>query len=201
MCVESSQVTFTQQFVSPVRNTRLPKHTDACTHAHADAACCSAASPPLYTRLSLSLCCCFCFKAYIAANTGFGSRAAAAPAAPAAAATSSAGETAAATTQPAIPWLKLLSRREVWALIVCHFCHNWGTFILLTWMPTYYNQVRSAQAAGCWLLACFVYVCLYTCLYICLLSCCWPLTQKKYQPHSTSTVSGAFLIVHDREPS
>ena len=22
-----------------------------------------------------------------------------------------------------------------------HFCHNWGTFILLTWMPTYYNQV------------------------------------------------------------
>ncbi|GFH26674.1 MFS domain-containing protein, partial [Haematococcus lacustris] len=29
----------------------------------------------------------------------------------------------------------------VWAIIVCHFCHNWGTFILLTWMPTYYNQV------------------------------------------------------------
>jgi hypothetical protein len=26
-------------------------------------------------------------------------------------------------------------------LIICHFCHNWGTFILLTWMPTYYNQV------------------------------------------------------------
>ncbi|KAF8061417.1 PHT4 [Scenedesmus sp. PABB004] len=41
----------------------------------------------------------------------------------------------------AIPWRALLSRREVWAIIVCHFCHNWGTFILLTWMPTYYNQV------------------------------------------------------------
>jgi cyanate permease len=40
-----------------------------------------------------------------------------------------------------IPWGKLLSRKEVWAIIVCHFCHNWGTFILLTWMPTYYNQV------------------------------------------------------------
>ncbi|KAI8470510.1 MAG: putative inorganic phosphate transporter [Monoraphidium minutum] len=40
-----------------------------------------------------------------------------------------------------IPWRKILSRKEVWALIVCHFCHNWGTFILLTWMPTYYNQV------------------------------------------------------------
>lgn len=40
-----------------------------------------------------------------------------------------------------IPWKLLLSRREVWAIILCHFCHNWGTFILLTWMPTYYNQV------------------------------------------------------------
>lgn len=41
----------------------------------------------------------------------------------------------------AIPWGALLSRREVWAIIVCHFCHNWGTFILLTWMPTYYADV------------------------------------------------------------
>lgn len=40
-----------------------------------------------------------------------------------------------------IPWKLLLSKAPVWALIVCHFCHNWGTFILLTWMPTYYNQV------------------------------------------------------------
>ncbi|KAI8574000.1 hypothetical protein RHMOL_Rhmol01G0319600 [Rhododendron molle] len=40
-----------------------------------------------------------------------------------------------------IPWRLILSKSPVWALIVCHFCHNWGTFILLTWMPTYYNQV------------------------------------------------------------
>ncbi|XP_056175942.1 sodium-dependent phosphate transport protein 1, chloroplastic isoform X3 [Syzygium oleosum] len=40
-----------------------------------------------------------------------------------------------------IPWGLILSKPPVWALIVCHFCHNWGTFILLTWMPTYYNQV------------------------------------------------------------
>lgn len=40
-----------------------------------------------------------------------------------------------------IPWKKLLSKAPVWALIVSHFCHNWGTFILLTWMPTYYSQV------------------------------------------------------------
>ena len=40
-----------------------------------------------------------------------------------------------------IPWGKILSRVEVWTIIISHFCHNWGTFILLTWMPTYYNQV------------------------------------------------------------
>ncbi|CAK7331290.1 unnamed protein product [Dovyalis caffra] len=40
-----------------------------------------------------------------------------------------------------IPWGLILSKAPVWALIVSHFCHNWGTFILLTWMPTYYNQV------------------------------------------------------------
>ncbi|CAL5386497.1 unnamed protein product [Camellia sinensis] len=40
-----------------------------------------------------------------------------------------------------IPWRLILSKAPVWALIVSHFCHNWGTFILLTWMPTYYNQV------------------------------------------------------------
>jgi len=41
-----------------------------------------------------------------------------------------------------IPWKLLLSKKPVWALIISHFCHNWGTFILLTWMPTYYNQVQ-----------------------------------------------------------
>jgi len=40
-----------------------------------------------------------------------------------------------------IPWRQIMSSRAVWAIIICHFCHNWGTFILLTWMPTYYNQV------------------------------------------------------------
>ncbi|CAG7881880.1 unnamed protein product [Brassica rapa] len=39
-----------------------------------------------------------------------------------------------------IPWKLILSKPPVWALIISHFCHNWGTFILLTWMPTYYNQ-------------------------------------------------------------
>lgn len=39
-----------------------------------------------------------------------------------------------------IPWREILSKKEVWAIIVSHFCHNWGTFILLTWMPSYYHD-------------------------------------------------------------
>ncbi|GMH31069.1 hypothetical protein Nepgr_032912 [Nepenthes gracilis] len=35
----------------------------------------------------------------------------------------------------------ILSRAPVWALKIGHFCHTWGTIILLTWVPTYYNQV------------------------------------------------------------
>ncbi|PHT35868.1 Sodium-dependent phosphate transport protein 1, chloroplastic [Capsicum baccatum] len=47
------------------------------------------------------------------------------------------------STEPvkSIPWKLILSKPPVWALIVSHFCHNWGTFIILTWMPTYYHQV------------------------------------------------------------
>lgn len=44
-----------------------------------------------------------------------------------------------------IPWKLLLSKAPVWALIISHFCHNWGTFILLTWMPTYYFQVTRME--------------------------------------------------------
>ncbi|CAB4282302.1 unnamed protein product [Prunus armeniaca] len=46
-----------------------------------------------------------------------------------------------------IPWKLILSKAPVWALIVSHFCHNWGTFILLTWMPTYYNQNQGFSAS------------------------------------------------------
>ena len=54
--------------------------------------------------------------------------------------------TASAQPLTSIPWRLLLSKPATWALIVCHFCHNWGTFILLTWMPTYYNQVCAGGA-------------------------------------------------------
>jgi ACS family sodium-dependent inorganic phosphate cotransporter len=42
----------------------------------------------------------------------------------------------------------------VWAIILAHFCHNWGTFILLTWMPTYYTQVLGLDLAASATLSC-----------------------------------------------
>lgn len=35
---------------------------------------------------------------------------------------------------------ELLRRGPVWAIIVGHFCNNWGGYVLLAWMPTYITQ-------------------------------------------------------------
>eukprot|EP00127_Corallochytrium_limacisporum_P001491 Clim_evm11s60 gene=Clim_evmTU11s60 len=39
-----------------------------------------------------------------------------------------------------VPWAKLLSRREVWAILINHFCNGWGTYVLLSWLPAYYHE-------------------------------------------------------------
>ena len=36
-----------------------------------------------------------------------------------------------------IPWKIILSKVQVWALIINHFCVSWGFFLFLTWLPTY----------------------------------------------------------------
>jgi ACS family sodium-dependent inorganic phosphate cotransporter len=41
---------------------------------------------------------------------------------------------------PPPPLLRLLRTPAVWAIIVCHFCANWGSYVLLAWMPTYINK-------------------------------------------------------------
>lgn len=35
---------------------------------------------------------------------------------------------------------QLVSKPAVWAIIVSHFCANWGTYVLLAWLPTYFNK-------------------------------------------------------------
>jgi MFS transporter, ACS family, solute carrier family 17 (sodium-dependent inorganic phosphate cotransporter), other len=38
------------------------------------------------------------------------------------------------------PMRTLLRTPAVWAIIVCHFCANWGSYVLLAWLPTYINK-------------------------------------------------------------
>lgn len=40
-----------------------------------------------------------------------------------------------------IPWGLLLSKAPVWAIIINHFCSNWGFYVLLTWLPSYFKEV------------------------------------------------------------
>lgn len=48
-----------------------------------------------------------------------------------------------------IPWKLLLSKPATWALIVSHFCHNWGTFILLTVRAGPVAEPPTRRAPGC----------------------------------------------------
>ena len=45
------------------------------------------------------------------------------------------------------PLRALLSSAPVWAIIVNHFCANWGTYVMLSWAPTYFNQALGIDLA------------------------------------------------------
>ena len=42
-----------------------------------------------------------------------------------------------------IPWKKLLSHRAVLVIFVNHFCTNWGLYMMLAWLPSYFRDVQS----------------------------------------------------------
>jgi len=40
-----------------------------------------------------------------------------------------------------VPWKKLLKCMPFYAITVAHFCHNYGWFILISWLPKYYKHL------------------------------------------------------------
>ncbi|KAK9810429.1 hypothetical protein WJX72_010556 [[Myrmecia] bisecta] len=38
-----------------------------------------------------------------------------------------------------VPWGTFLRSKPVWAIIVAHFCFNWGYYTLLAWLPSYFQ--------------------------------------------------------------
>jgi MFS family permease len=55
------------------------------------------------------------------------------------------------------PWRQLLSSSAVWAIIVAHFCANWGTYVLLAWLPTYVNRGLGVDFAAIGVLSAIPY--------------------------------------------
>jgi ACS family sodium-dependent inorganic phosphate cotransporter len=52
-----------------------------------------------------------------------------------------------------IPWRKILAHRAVWAIVVAHFCNNWGLYVLLAWLPSYFSSEMGINLRGVWLYA------------------------------------------------
>ena len=47
-----------------------------------------------------------------------------------------------------IPWKKLLSHRAVLVIFINHFCTNWGLYMMLAWLPSYFRDVQSLSVTG-----------------------------------------------------
>ena len=51
------------------------------------------------------------------------------------------------------PWRAMLTSLPVWAIIVSHFCANWGGYVLLSWLPTYVAEGLGVDFAAVGLFA------------------------------------------------
>ncbi|EDO45514.1 predicted protein [Nematostella vectensis] len=45
------------------------------------------------------------------------------------------------TTKQNTPWSAIWSSPAVWAIIIAHFCNNWGFYTFLTLLPSYFKEV------------------------------------------------------------
>lgn len=44
------------------------------------------------------------------------------------------------SSNSSVPWMEILTKPSFWALIVAHVCQNNAYYILLTWLPTYFQE-------------------------------------------------------------
>jgi ACS family sodium-dependent inorganic phosphate cotransporter len=47
-----------------------------------------------------------------------------------------------------VPWRALFREPAIWALIYNHFCSNWGFYMLLAWLPSYFNSALGISMSG-----------------------------------------------------
>lgn len=57
-----------------------------------------------------------------------------------------------------VPWGKFLRSGPVWAIIVAHFCYNWGYYTLLAWLPSYFDMALGLNVEKSSLLTLIPYI-------------------------------------------
>lgn len=57
-----------------------------------------------------------------------------------------------------MPWGVFLRSPPVWAIIVAHFCFNWGYYTLLAWLPSYFEMALGLNVGNSSLLTLVPYV-------------------------------------------
>lgn len=50
-----------------------------------------------------------------------------------------------------VPWKQIFSKTPVWAIIVGHFCNNWGLYVLLSWLPSYFASQLDVNLREVWI--------------------------------------------------
>jgi ACS family sodium-dependent inorganic phosphate cotransporter len=66
------------------------------------------------------------------------------------------GDSSAGSLSPgprSIPWGRLLRLPAVWAIIVAQFATNWGLYVLLAWLPSYFKTTFGVSLASAGLLS------------------------------------------------
>lgn len=48
-----------------------------------------------------------------------------------------------------VPWKEYATNGQIWSIAAAHMSHNWGLYVMLAWLPTYFNQVRGRVAECC----------------------------------------------------
>lgn len=46
----------------------------------------------------------------------------------------------ASNSSSSVPWMEFLNKPSFWSLIIAHVCQNNAYYILLTWLPTYFQE-------------------------------------------------------------
>ncbi|CAN0116474.1 unnamed protein product [Laminaria digitata] len=39
-----------------------------------------------------------------------------------------------------VPWKAYATNGQIWSIASAHMSHNWGLYVMLAWLPTYFNQ-------------------------------------------------------------